>query len=56
MVAKNYIDEQELWRLERNIASYFDYVEDLLEDEQQEKGMFLENKQLKKYMTNMEDY
>ena len=33
-VAKNYLDEKELRRLERNVSGYFDYVEDLLEDEQ----------------------
>jgi len=34
LIAKNYLDEKELRRLERNISSYFDYIEDLLEDEQ----------------------
>jgi hypothetical protein len=33
-VAKNYLDEKEIRRLERNVSGYFDYVEDLLEDEQ----------------------
>ena len=32
-VAKNYLTEQEIRRLERNVSSYFDYVERLLEDE-----------------------
>ena len=33
-IAKNYLDEKELRRLERSISGYFDYIEDLLEDEQ----------------------
>jgi len=32
--AKNYLDDKELRRLERSISGYFDYIEDLLEDEQ----------------------
>ena len=32
-VAKNYLDEKEIRRLERSVAGFFDYVEDLLEDE-----------------------
>lgn len=32
-VAKNYLSEQEIKKLERNVSSYFDYVERLLEDE-----------------------
>ena len=30
-VAKNYLDEKQIRRLERNVSSYFDYVEDLIE-------------------------
>ena len=33
VIAKNYLDEKEIRRLERNVSGYFDYVEDLLEDE-----------------------
>ena len=33
VVAKNYLDEKEIRRLERNVAGFFDYVEDLIEDE-----------------------
>ncbi|MBE5965607.1 MAG: cell filamentation protein Fic [Lachnospiraceae bacterium] len=33
VVAKNYLSEKEIKRLERNVSSYFDYVERLLEDE-----------------------
>ena len=33
-IGKNYLDEKELRRLERSISGYFDYIEDLLEDEQ----------------------
>lgn len=33
VVAKNYLSEKEIRRLERNISAYFDYVERLLEDE-----------------------
>jgi hypothetical protein len=32
-VAKNYLNEQEIRRLERSVAGFFDYVEDLIEDE-----------------------
>lgn len=32
-VAKNYLSEKQIRNLERNISSYFDYVERLLEDE-----------------------
>lgn len=32
-VAKNYLSEKEIKKLERNVSSYFDYVERLLEDE-----------------------
>ena len=32
-VAKNYLEEKEIRRLERTITGYFDYVEDLIEDE-----------------------
>lgn len=33
VIAKNYLSEQEIRKLERNISAYFDYVERLLEDE-----------------------
>ncbi|MDH2999548.1 cell filamentation protein Fic [Chelonobacter oris] len=33
LVAKNYLPEQEIKKLERNVAAYFDYIERLLEDE-----------------------
>ncbi|GIO43133.1 RhuM family protein [Paenibacillus apis] len=33
LVAKNYLSEREIRSLERNVSSYFDYVERLLEDE-----------------------
>ncbi|MCL2353609.1 MAG: virulence RhuM family protein [Defluviitaleaceae bacterium] len=33
VVAKNYLDEKEIGRLERNVSSFFDYVEGLIEDE-----------------------
>ena len=33
VVAKNYLTENEIRRLERNVSAYFDYVERLLEDE-----------------------
>ena len=33
VVAKNYLSENEIKRLERNVSAYFDYVERLLEDE-----------------------
>ncbi len=32
-IAKNYLSEKEIRRLERTITGYFDYVEDLIEDE-----------------------
>ena len=32
-VAKNYLSEKEIRKLERNVSSYFDYIEDLIEDE-----------------------
>ena len=32
-IAKNYLEEKEIRRLERAITSYFDYVEDLIEEE-----------------------
>ena len=32
-VAKNYLDEKQIRRLERSVSGYFDYVEDLIEDE-----------------------
>lgn len=32
-IAKNYLDEKQIRRLERNVTSYFDYIEDLIEDE-----------------------
>lgn len=32
-VAKNYLAEQEIRRLERSVSGFFDYVEDLIEDE-----------------------
>ena len=31
--AKNYLDEKQVRRLERSVTGYFDYVEDLIEDE-----------------------
>ena len=33
MVAKNYLEEQEIKRLERAVSGYFDYIEDLVERE-----------------------
>lgn len=33
-VAKNYLDEKQIRKLERAVTGYFDYVEDLIEDEQ----------------------
>lgn len=33
VVAKNYLSQQEIRSLERNVSAYFDYVERLLEDE-----------------------
>ena len=32
-IAKNYLDEQQIRRLERAVTGFFDYVEDLIEDE-----------------------
>lgn len=32
-IAKNYLDEKQIRRLERAVASYFDYIEDLIESE-----------------------
>ena len=32
-VAKNYLEEKQIKRLERTVSGYFDYVEDLIEDE-----------------------
>ena len=32
-VAKNYLSEEDIRRLERNVAAYFDYIEDLIERE-----------------------
>lgn len=32
-VAKNYLDEKQIKRLERTVSGYFDYIEDLIEDE-----------------------
>lgn len=32
-IAKNYLSEKEIKSLERNVSSYFDYIEDLLERE-----------------------
>lgn len=32
-IAKNYLDEEEIRRLERSVSGFFDYVEDLIEDE-----------------------
>ena len=32
-IAKNYLSEQEIKRLERTVAGYFDYIEDLIERE-----------------------
>jgi hypothetical protein len=33
IVAKNYLEEKEIARLERNVSGFFDYVEGLIEDE-----------------------
>lgn len=33
MVAKNYLDEKQIKRLERTVSGYFDYIEDLVERE-----------------------
>lgn len=32
-VAKNYLDEKQIHKLERSVSSYFDYIEDLVEEE-----------------------
>jgi len=32
-IAKNYLDEKQIHKLERSVSSYFDYVEDLVEEE-----------------------
>ena len=32
-IAKNYLDEKEIRRLERTVSGYFDYIEDLIERE-----------------------
>ena len=32
-IAKNYLDEKQIHRLERTVTSYFDYIEDLIERE-----------------------
>ena len=32
-IAKNYLDEQHIRRLERTVSGYFDYIEDLIERE-----------------------
>lgn len=32
-IAKNYLDEKQIRRLERAVSGYFDYIEDLIEDE-----------------------
>lgn len=32
-IAKNYLEEKQIRRLERTVSGYFDYVEDLVEDE-----------------------
>ena len=33
IIAKNYLDENQIRRLERSVSGYFDYVEDLIEEE-----------------------
>lgn len=33
VIAKNYLDEQQIRRLERAVTGFFDYIEDLIEDE-----------------------
>lgn len=33
MIAKNYLDEKQIKRLERAVSEYFDYIEDLIERE-----------------------
>ena len=32
-IAKNYLDEKQIRRLERTVSGFFDYIEDLIEDE-----------------------
>lgn len=32
-IAKNYLDEKQIHRLERTVSGYFDYIEDLIERE-----------------------
>lgn len=32
-IAKNYLDEKQIHRLERTVSGFFDYVEDLIEEE-----------------------
>ncbi|MDR1034044.1 MAG: virulence RhuM family protein [Bifidobacteriaceae bacterium] len=32
-IAKNYLDEQQIRRLERSVTGFFDYIEDLIEEE-----------------------
>ena len=32
-IAKNYLDEKQIKKLERTVSSFFDYVEDLIEEE-----------------------
>ena len=33
-IAKNYLSEKDIRRLERTVTGYFDYIEDLIENEQ----------------------
>lgn len=33
LIAKNYLDESQIKRLERTVSGYFDYIEDLVERE-----------------------
>lgn len=33
MIAKNYLDEKQIKKLERAVSGYFDYIEDLVERE-----------------------
>lgn len=33
VIAKNYLDEKQIKRLERTVSGYFDYIEDLVERE-----------------------
>ena len=40
LVAKNYLDEKQIRKLERSISGFFDYIEDLIEDE---KVLTMEN-------------